>query len=343
MTVAHIPDPRRCTERERRRRVRTVSVWVALAIGAATAAHAQLAPIETVEFHAASVDRTMKYTILLPSSYGDATNVDRYYPTLYLLHGTDRSFQAWRGVLRASDHADHDLIIVMPDAGSSFYVNWARTDDGSANAWEDYIVMDVVRHVEANFRALSQREGRGIAGFSMGGYGALVIGLRHPELFVTIGSSSGTLDYGRSAAARLRIGGVAHPPQRYTPDVESQRTVNDPAIGVPGFNSVSDRTPRGQPFVTSEQADAHDPFMLVMRVPRHQLPFIQIDCGTGDPLLGISQAFAGLLLDAAIPVDFSQRRGGHDPAYWIEAYRYAVTMHRDAMRHALDRGSGNPR
>ena len=158
---------------------------------------------------------------------------------------------------------------------------------------------------------------------------------------MTIGSQSGTLDYGRSAAARLRIGGLAYPPQRYAPDVESQRTVNDPDIGVPGFSSLSDRTPKGQPFVTSEQADAHDPFMLVMRVPRHQLPFIQIDCGTGDALLNISQSFAGLLLDAAIPVEFSQRRGGHDPAYWVEAYRYAVDMHHKAMRHALERGSGN--
>ena len=311
-------------------------ITVGMAICVATAAHAQRAPSDTVAFHAASVGRTMKYNIILPAGYRDETNADRHYPTLYLLHGEDSNFQVWRRVLGVPrDALDVDLIIVMPDAGNSFYVNWARSDDAHANAWEDYIVEDVVGHVEANYRALSRREGRAIAGFAMGGYGALVIGLRHPELFVSIGSQSGTLDYGRSAAARLRIGGLAHPPQRYAPEVESQRTVNDPDIGMPGFSSLTDRTPNGQPFDTSEQADAHDPFMLVMRVPRDKLPFIQIDCGTGDPGLRTTQSFISLLLDADIPFDFTQRRGAHDPAYWMEAYRYALGHHAEAMRGAL--------
>ncbi len=319
-----------------RRPALAVSLWAAVALGTATTAPAQPPPIQTVEFHADSVERTMRYNIVLPSSYADDISVDRYYPTLYLLHGADSNPQAWRDLLPTPRVArDDELIIVMPDAGNSFYVNWARSDDAHANAWEDYIVEDVVGHVEANYRALSRREGRAIAGFSMGGYGALVIGLRHPELFVSIGSQSGTLDYGRSAAARLRIGGLAHPPQRYAPEIESRRTVNDPNIGMPGFSSLTDRTPNGQPFVTSEQADAHDPFMLVMRVPRDTLPFIQIDCGTGDPGLPTTQSFISLLLDADIPFDFTQRRGGHDSAYWMEAYRYAPGLHAEAMRGAL--------
>ena len=319
-----------------RRRALAVGLWVAATLGAPTTARAQPPPIQTVEFHADSIGRTMTYNIVLPSRYGHAATADRQYRTLYLLHGADSNFQTWRHLLPAPrDARDDDLIVVMPDAGNSFYVNWAQSDDAHANAWEDYIVEDVVGHVEANYRALSRREGRAIAGFAMGGYGALVIGLRHPELFVSIGSQSGTLDYGRSAAARLRIGGLAHPPQRYAPEVESQRTVNDPDIGMPGFSSLTDRTPNGQPFDTSEQADAHDPFMLVMRVPRDTLPFIQIDCGTGDPGLRTTQSFISLLLDADIPFDFTQRRGAHDPASWMEAYRHALGHHAEAMRGAL--------
>src|SRR5690606_39300703 len=57
----------------------------------------------------------------------------------------------------------------------------------------------------------SSREGRAISGVSMGGYGALTIGLRHPSMFCSIGAQSGALDFARSARAKLEAG---DPPQR---------------------------------------------------------------------------------------------------------------------------------
>ena len=320
----------------RAHRLARVALVVIIAVGAATPSVAQRAPVETVEFYADSVARVMSYNIILPPGYGDEANRDRDYPTLYLLHGAGNNFAGWRRFLGVPTYAlDYEMIVVMPDAGNSFYVNWAQTDDDRVDAWEDYIIEDVVGHVEATYRALSQREARAITCYSMGGYGALTLGLRHPDLFVSIGSQSGALEYGRSAAERLRIGGVARPPRRYTPDAEARRLLVNPEISLPGFSSNADRTPRGQPFVTAEQADAHDPFMLAMRVARDELPFIQIDCGTADRLYGASQAFAKLLLDADIPFDYKQLRGGHDPGYWIQAYGYAMGLHHEAMQRAL--------
>lgn len=308
-----------------------------LALGAVAAAEAQPAAVETVELHSPAVDRPLKYDIVLPRGYDDPTNAGRRYPTLYLLHGEGRSFLAWREILEsATDAGAPEMILVMPDAGESYYVNWARSDDGRRDGWQDYLVEDVVGHVDAHYRTLAVREGRAIAGFGMGGYGALTVGLRNPDRFVSVGSQSGTIDYARLAAERLRIGGDANPPRDYTPEAEARRRANDPRIGLAGFSSIVDRTPRGQPFLTAAEAEAHDPFLLVMRVRRNALPFLQIDCGTADPYLVTAQAFAEMLIDADIPFDYTQRRGGHDLNYWREAYRYALEVHYETMRRALE-------
>ena len=112
-------------------RVGRLAAAALLALGAAAAAEAQPARVETVELHSAAVDREMKFEIALPPGYDDPANAERRYPTLYLLHGEGRSFLAWREILGgATDAGGREMILVMPDAGESFYVNWARSDDG---------------------------------------------------------------------------------------------------------------------------------------------------------------------------------------------------------------------
>ena len=321
-----------------RRVGRLAAVAIALTLGEAATAEGQPARVETVELHSPAVDRPMKYEVVLPSGYHDPANAERRYPTLYLLHGEGGSFLAWREILDgATEAGERAMILVMPDAGESYYVNWSRTDDGRRDAWEDYLVDDVVGHVDARYRTVAAREGRAIAGFGMGGYGALTVGLRHADRFVSVGSQSGRIDYARLAAERLRLGGEADPPRGFTPEAEARRRDDDPRIGLAGFSSIVDRTPRGQPFVTAAEAEAHDPFLLVMRVRRADLPFIQIDSGTAGPNLVIAQAFAEMLIDADIPFEYRQRRGGHDVDYWRGAYRYALDVHYETMRRALER------
>ena len=336
---APVPGDSRMREHSALRRVGRFAAVTALgSLCAGAVAGAQPARVETVAFHSAAVDRTMQYDIVLPPGYDDPANADRRYPTLYLLHGEGRSFLAWREILDgAADAGGHEMILVMPDAGESFYVNWARTDDGRRDAWEGYLVEDVVGHVDTHYRTVAEREGRAIAGFGMGGYGALTVGLRNPDRVVSVGSQSGMIDYARLAAERLRLGGDANPPRGFTAEAEARRRAEDPRIGLAGFRSTVDRTPRGQPFVTAAEAESHDPFLLVMRVRRNALPFLQIDSPTAGPYLVTAQAFAEMLIDADIPFDYTQRRGRHDTAYWREAYRYALAVHYETMRQALNR------
>ena len=125
----------------------------------------------------------------------------------------------------------------MPDVGNSWYVNWAENEDGQSNNWEDHVVRDVVSHVDWNFRTIARREGRAMTGLSMGGFGAITMGLRNPELFVSIGSTSGALEFGRQAAARMRGEMPPRAARELTPEQEARRRQPNPLIGIDGFAS----------------------------------------------------------------------------------------------------------
>ena len=102
--------------------------------------------------------------------------------------------------------ADYKLIIVMPDVGNSWYVNWAENDAGQKNDWEDYIIKDLDRPCRRHVSHIASREGRAINGLSMGGYGAMMLGLRHPDMFCTIGSHTGALAFAERTAESIAKG-----------------------------------------------------------------------------------------------------------------------------------------
>jgi S-formylglutathione hydrolase len=133
-------------------------------------------------------------SVYLPPGYDQATG--QRYPVVYLLHGFKAKNKLWTGQgqpgrgLRLQELADDlinrkiisPLIIVMPDAdnayGGSFYLNSAVT-----GRWEDFICRDLVDYIDRTYRTIPVARSRGLAGHSMGGYGALWLGMHHPEIF----------------------------------------------------------------------------------------------------------------------------------------------------------------
>jgi enterochelin esterase-like enzyme len=117
------------------------------------------------------------------------------YPTLYVLHGIRGSPYSIANGLRFATFADNAIVTrqvrpflaVMPPAGLTprFRGEWT-------GVWERFVVDDVVTWTDRNLPALRLRSARAIAGLSAGGYGAADIGLRHPTLFGTIESWSGS-------------------------------------------------------------------------------------------------------------------------------------------------------
>ena len=128
--------------------------------------------------------------IYLPAAYrGDP---QRRFATIYFLQGFSDTpvkrvaeiQQEYMDKLIAS-HAIEPMIVVAPNGLNrcfgSFYTNSSVTGN-----WEDYVVRDVVGYVDAHYRTLPSAESRGISGHSMGGYGALMLGFKHPEVFSNV-------------------------------------------------------------------------------------------------------------------------------------------------------------
>ena len=165
--------------------------------------------------------RAVSYCVLLPPSY-DNQKTQRY-PVLYLLHGLgddEQTLLRSGGFNLVEDLWERkeidEFLIVTPGAGASFYVN-AR--DGK-NRYEDFFMQEFIPAIERRYRIRAGSTSRGVAGISMGGYGALHTAFRHPHLFGSVGAQSAALfekppvlDVGRETQsrqpARVRIlGGV---------------------------------------------------------------------------------------------------------------------------------------
>lgn len=307
---------------------RIALVLACLALLASLARSAEPLPVQTVEVEGPSIGRTLKFNVVLPASYEKET--DRRYPVLYLLHGLTSNYTHW-AKMRVPEYARPlDLIVVMPDAGNSWYVNWAKSEDEDHPAnWEDFVIKDLVGHVDANYRTIAAREGRAINGLSMGGYGALMLGLRHPELFGSIGSHSGAIGFAKMIGERLREG-------KELPNYMRKPTEEpDPAIGIEGFSSQAERTPGGELFATAEQCDAHDPYKLVLKLKPEERPHIYVDCGTEDFLYKDNAEFAKLLLDNKIPFTYAQSPGGHTPQYWAREVGHSMAVQYHILQRLL--------
>ncbi|QQS40511.1 MAG: esterase family protein [Acidobacteriota bacterium] len=137
--------------------------------------------------------------VYLPPSYAESS--DRRYPVLYLLHGIGDTEKTW---LRAwfpgnegfdtipslmdsgiKEHAFGEYIVVMPDGRTnwfgSFYVNSSVTGN-----WDDFFSKELVAFIDSKYRTIADADHRAVAGHSMGGYGALSLGMRHPDVFGTV-------------------------------------------------------------------------------------------------------------------------------------------------------------
>jgi S-formylglutathione hydrolase FrmB len=307
----------------------TLRVAALLALFVPATAIAQSAPaVKTVEFEAKSVGRKLKYNIALPAKYESTT--DRY-PVIYLLHGYSSNYTSWSRLGAPRSAGDYDLIVVMPDGGNSWYANWAQSEGDQKNNWEDCVIKDLIGHIDSTYRTIAEREGRAINGLSMGGYGALMLGLRHPDMFCTIGSHSGAVAFAKGAAERLRNGGDL---TKGRGNRNLSETPN-PEIGIEGFNSQVERTPKGKLFTTAEEADAYDPFKLVLAVPKEKLPHIYIDCGTDDGLLKSNHDLVTLLMENKIPFTYAESAGGHVGAYWSREVGHSLAVQYQKIQRAL--------
>ncbi len=127
---------------------------------------------------------TRSVSVYLPPGYD---NSDQKYPVIYFLHGfltDDKLMVQMKDLLdyAIKEHKIDPFIMVMPDQKTtydgSFYSN-----SGVFGNWEDFTVFDLVSYMDYNYQTLTKKESRGITGHSMGGYGAMKLAMKHPDVF----------------------------------------------------------------------------------------------------------------------------------------------------------------
>ena len=145
------------------------------------------------------LQRTVDITVVVPSatipesmSMGKTApshKIAEKYPVLYLLHGYGNNHATWCGYTNIELYAEeHNIAVVMFSGENKFY-----TDVPGGDAYFEFIQKELPEFVTNYFPISDAPEHTYIAGLSMGGYGALLHGLTHPERFAAIGSFSGAV------------------------------------------------------------------------------------------------------------------------------------------------------
>jgi putative tributyrin esterase len=243
----------------------------------------QLTPKVTmmdVTFHSAALQRDMQYRLMMPKDIRPSEKLK----TVYLLHGGGGGFRDWSNYSAVAQYAERGLILVMPEGNSSYFTNAA---DRPEDRYEDYIIKDLVREVEDKFPAASSRADRAIVGVSMGGFGAVKLALRHPEMFAFVGGISAALDVPTRPFSIKRL-----------EQWRRHRAIFGPWNG-------------------QTQKD-NDPFALARSAHASNAPYFFLTCGEQEGLLPTNRQFAVLLEQRHFRHEFHTTPGDHNWKQWDE-------------------------
>jgi S-formylglutathione hydrolase FrmB len=246
--------------------------------------------IESLKLESKLVGYPVEYSVYLPADYETS---NRSYPVLYLLHGYSDDETGWIQYGEANMIADKGIsngdyppcIIVMPDGKVTWYAN---SFDGK-DPWEDMFIKEFIPFIEQQYRIRQQKQFRAIAGLSMGGNGALMLSMRHTDLFSScVAMSAGTFTDEEILASNTY--------DRYFGDI----------YGPKNGNSVS------------EHWKAYSPLYLLDSVDKEKLKSVRyyIDCGDDDFLYKGNAALHVKMRDLGIPHEFRVRNGSHEWSYW---------------------------
>lgn len=175
---------------------------LAVILISAQPAAAQTGTVEHIKIHGKLLEGNLEgdspdreVSIYLPQSY--KKNAKQRYPVIYMLHGYTDSDDKWMGptkhwinlpsvidkALAAKESGE--FIVVMPN-GFTRYHGSMYSNSVTTGEWEDFIAQELVAYVDTHYRSIPRAGSCGLAGHSMGGYGAMRIGMKHPEIFSAV-------------------------------------------------------------------------------------------------------------------------------------------------------------
>ena len=228
-----------------------------------------------VKILSAKMQKKVPVTIILPDAYGVG---NERWPVLYLLHGAGDNHAKWNKLTPIRQLADrHGIIIVCPDAGRTSWFFDSPTDP--KYQYETFTAKELVAYVDSKYRTMADRRFRAIAGISMGGHGAMFLGIRHKDVFSVVCCMSGGVDirpFANKWNIKRRIGTI-----KANPELWNKLTVINLAK-------------------TLKNGDLA----------------ISIDCGSSDFFLRVNRNLHKQLIADKIDHDYMERPGGHGWDYW---------------------------
>jgi S-formylglutathione hydrolase FrmB len=226
--------------------------------------------VRTLSHFSRYLQKEQSMNVIIPSSAGT-------HAVLYLLHGATGDYRNWdekTGVAALADQ--YGLLIVMPDGGPfSWYTDSPFIPESQ---YESYIVRELIPFIDSTFDTFREKKGRGVCGLSMGGYGAIKLGLKYPELFASASSMSGVLAI------------MNHISQWKMTSV---------------FGQLSDST---------NVWKKNDLLQLLLSV--RDTIALKFDTGLSDFVLGDNRAFLAELQRLGFALEYAEFPGSHNWGYW---------------------------
>ncbi|ULQ52732.1 alpha/beta hydrolase [Flavihumibacter fluvii] len=275
-----------------------VQFWLLILMLIGSTAIAQVSPTGTTKesqsMKSNILGQEVKYSIYLPADYEAGT---RKYPVVYLLHGYTDDETSWIQFGEANSIAGKaiangtipPMIIVMPDAGVTWYVN----DYLNKKRYEDMFINELIPFIDSTYRTRPKKEFRGISGLSMGGHGALLYAMHHPDLFTACAAFSSAI-FSDEYLANM-------------PDKDYNRTFAELFSGnVTGKARLTDTWHKNS---TLE---------LAKTLPEETLKKVRwyFDCGDQDFLYEGNALMHITLRKRKIQHEFRMRAGTHQWSYW---------------------------
>ncbi len=243
--------------------------------------------IRTLSHYSAYLHKEQKMNVYVPNSNGR-------HSVLYLLHGATGDYTNWANRTDVKNIADkYDLIIVMPDGGAfSWYSDSPMIPESQ---YESYVVKELIPFIDSAFATYTEKNGRGICGLSMGGFGAIKFGLKYPHLFSSASSLSGVLAVMRH------------------PDKWSMAKV---------FGTQADYASNWKREDLIELAQSSKDTTLALK----------FDTGVDDITLEDNRVFLAILQKLHRTFEYGEFRGGHTWTYWGTHIEEHLQFH---SRHLL--------
>lgn len=296
----------------------TLTIGLVLLTAAIAFAQGNARVMEGLSVNSKILGQDVKYSIILPEDYYISK---KSYPVVYLLHGLGDDESSWLEYGRVTQIVDGavkrreivPMIFVMPQGFRNYYVN----DFAGKFMYQDMFINELVPFIDKQYRTIADKEHRATMGFSMGGFGALIIPLKNPEMF--------TIGVPLSISVRTD--------QQYMTEEASgwddQWGRLFGGVGTSGTDRITDYYRQYSPFHIFAQKDLK---------PLKNLK-LYIDNGDDEGTLCRSNEELHMLLrEKNFPHEFRVRNGGHEFVYWRDALPNGLRFISDAFEGKSYRG-----